>query len=126
MTALPALMTQVYQQALAARQVTQTPTAIAPPSINVSSVTPTGTPPPPLPGVAPQPSTAMYYPSVASPSFTDYSAAPSVSAAAISPEPTALTGDNMTPEAQANNRANLIKVVAVVGLIWLILSQTGR
>jgi hypothetical protein len=93
------------------------PTATAPPP------SPLAPAPPPLPSLAPPPSPPSidYAPAPGpSPSFTDYGSAPNVQAAAVAADPTALTTTNgTTPEAQAENRAKLIKVVGAVILIWL-------
>ncbi len=129
---LPQLYYQLRSQIEAARAVVTKPAAVAPPptiSVDPGSIAPRPPSSPSLPGQASFPSSQQTYgydgvlPSSA---FVDYSSAPNVSTAAITPDPTALTGDNLTPAAQAGNRANLIKLVGVAALIWLILDRTGR
>lgn len=107
-----------------ARLAASTPVAVAPPPPPPPLV-PTGTLPPALPGVLQQPSTAALYPSSA-PGVTSFAPAMNVQQAAISPDPTALTGANLTPEQQSENRAKVLKLVAVAAVIWLILDSTGR
>jgi len=115
-----------FQQLQTAKLAAQQPVAIAPPpTMEPASLQPAPVAPPPIPGQLQGPSSAALYPTY-SPAITDFASAPNVQAAAISADPTALTQDNLSPEAQSQNRANLLKVVGVAALIWLILSATGR
>src|SRR5689334_5074040 len=127
MTALT-MARDLFLQAEQAKTVATQPTAIAPaPTMTPVALQPTGAQVPALPGQTNFGSTAALYPTAGGSSgITDFSSSPNVQAAAISPDPTALTMDNLTPEAQEQNRANLFKVVGVAVLIWVILSKTGR